>query len=165
MKSVRVFIAVAVAVVAIGVSLVEGSPAMAAFSGGNGLIAFTRTTAAGSSIAVVAPDRSGFRTLIENAMEPAWSADGRSIAFVRRSAQGDWDIFIANADGTGVRELVNPGHDELSPAWSPEGNQLAFDEYPQGSSLGQIDVMNADGSGQRQVTNDPQFYGISPSWP
>jgi Tol biopolymer transport system component len=129
------------------------------------LIAFTRTTAAGSSIAVVEPDRSGFRTLIDNASQPAWSADGRSIAFIRKSAQGDWDIFIANADGSGVRELAIPGHDEYVPAWSPDGRQLAFNEYPHGGHLGQIDVVNIDGSGRRQLTHDVHSYGDSPGWP
>jgi Tol biopolymer transport system component len=165
----------AVAVVAVGASLAEGSPAWATFPGGNGLIAFTRTTAAGSSIAVVDPDRSGFRTLIENAAQPAWSADGQSIAFVRKSVQGDSDIFIANADGSGARELVIPGHDETEPTWSPDGKQLAFVEYtqrgrilPNGdiiSPLDQINVINIDGSGRRQVTHDDHYYGESPDAP
>jgi Tol biopolymer transport system component len=142
------------------------------------LIAFYRTTAAGSSVAVVEPDRSGFRTLIANASQAAWSADGRSIAFVRKSAQGDTDIFIANADGSGTRELVIPGHDESEPAWSPDGTQLAFVEYasaggparvrPNGDVVenrDQIDVVNVDGSDRRQVTHDDHYYGESPSAP
>jgi Tol biopolymer transport system component len=134
------------------------------FAGGNGLIAFTRGTAAGWSIAVVEPDRSGFRTLIENAQQPAWSPDGHSIAFVRRSEQGDWDIFIANADGSGVRELVHPGRDDFQPAWSPDGSQIAYDDYARGRDLGQIDVVNVDGSGRRLVTDD-QYMDTSPYAP
>jgi TolB protein len=135
------------------------------FPGANGLIAFTRATAAGSSIAVVEPDRSGFRILIENASEPAWSADGRSIAFVRKSTRGDWDIFIADADGSDVRQLAIPGGDEISPALSPDGSQIAFEEYRHGGRLAQIDVVNVDGSDRRQVTHDEHYYGYSPAWP
>jgi TolB protein len=154
-ESVRTRVWLAVVVLSLGAFAGEASPvAWGTFPGGNGLIAFTRTTAAGSSIAVVEPDRSGFRTLIENAQEPAWSADGRSIAFVRKSSRGDWDIFIANADGSGARELPIPGHDEHNPAWSPDGTQLAFEEYPPG----QIYVMNLDGRRKRKLTNDQDLY-------
>ncbi len=167
--SVRTLAWLAVGTVALGAFVSGVSPvARATFPGGNGLIAFTRTTAAGSSVAVVKPDRSGFRTLIEDAAEPAWSADGRSIAFVRKSARGDWDIFIANADGGGAHELAIPAHDEHNPAWSPDGTQLAFEEYPPG----QIDVTNVDGSSKRQLTNDQDSYidnesvsaVVNPAW-
>jgi Tol biopolymer transport system component len=165
------------AVLTVGLGALAGDVipvAQASFPGGNGLIAFTRTTAAGSSIAVVEPDRSGFRTLIENAAEPAWSADGRSIAFVRKSAQGDLDIFIANADGSGLRELAMPGHDEHDPAWSPDGSQIVFQEYTRATATSanatsQVDIVNIDGSGQRDLTDGldaldaAQF--LPPGWP
>src|SRR5947207_10327745 len=162
-ESTRVFVGMVVA--AVGLAVGGASTASErTFEGGNGLIAFTRVTAAGTSIAVVEPDRSGFRTLIANAQQPAWSPDGHSIAFVRRSEQGDWDIFIANADGSGVRELVHPGRDDFQPAWSPDGSQLAYDDYARGRDLGQIDVVKVEGSGRRKLT-DHDSYGDSPYAP
>ncbi len=59
-----------------------------------------------------------------------------------------YEIWLANADGTGRTRLTCGGR----PAWSPDGNQLAF-AYDVGSPIRrQIFVINADGSGRRQVT-------------
>ena len=63
---------------------------------------------------------------------PAWSPDGRSIAFQR-----DGRIHVIDADGRNERALV----DGISPAWSPDGARIAF-----GNRNG-IAVMNADGTG------------------
>lgn len=52
--------------------------------------------------------------------QPAWSADGRQIAFVR-----DGKVFVVRADGTKERRLTGRVQ-ARSPAWSPDGKQLAF---------------------------------------
>jgi len=124
----------------------SGRPARATFPGSNGLIAFDRKTADGWSIAVVRPDRSGVRTLVPNAVAPAWSADGRSLAFTRKTRHDSTAIFVVNADGSNVREVsAGPAY---APAWSPDGRQLA---YTDGSDLF---VVNLDGSHRRRLTND-----------
>lgn len=51
--------------------------------------------------------------------QPAWSPDGRRIAFVR-----DGDIHVVGADGTGDRRLARG----FSPAWSPDGRTIAFSD-------------------------------------
>ena len=39
---------------------------------------------------------------------------------------GDWDIYVMDADGSGVRQLVDsPGLDD-KPQWSPDGSRIAF---------------------------------------
>jgi TolB protein len=51
-------------------------------------------------------------------LEPAWSPDGRRIAFTSDRG-GSRDIYVMNADGSGVTRLTeNPADDEF-PAWSP----------------------------------------------
>ena len=77
-------------------------------------------------------------------------ANGK-IAFHSNRA-GTYDIFAANPDGTGLVNLTaTPGADELDPAWSPDGRRLAYRRDDVRVS-GAVWVMNADGSGQTQLT-------------
>jgi TolB protein len=83
---------------------------------------------------------------------PVWSPDGKKIAFegLRGSTfapwgpYGDTQIFVMNADGTGVQQLTDNEDSNHDPLWSPDGNKIAFDGLPAGRS--EIFVMNADGS-------------------
>lgn len=55
--------------------------------------------------------------------EPAWSADGRQIAFVRSPDERPPDIWLMGADGAGQRTLTSNA-ELVSPAWSPDGRSL-----------------------------------------
>jgi Tol biopolymer transport system component len=50
--------------------------------------------------------------------DPAWSPDGRSIAF-RSTRDGNPEIYVMNADGSGQRNLTRSPADEGWIAWSP----------------------------------------------
>jgi TolB protein len=52
---------------------------------------------------------------------PVWSPDGRRIAFLRGDLANDrsWEIYVMNADGSGVRKLTPDRVAEGSPAWQP----------------------------------------------
>src|SRR5438105_11508188 len=55
---------------------------------------------------------------------PAWSPDGSKIAFTRYGANAS-DIYVMNADGSGIVQLTtNPANDG-EPAWSPGGSKVA----------------------------------------
>jgi len=69
------------------------------------------------------------------------------IAFVS-DRDGNNEIYVMNADGTGVTRLTNDRADDVDPAWSPDGRRIAF------AKDGQIHVMNADGSGVTNLTSD-----------
>jgi Tol biopolymer transport system component len=59
--------------------------------------------------------------------DAVWSPDGERIAF-RRITGSTADIYLMNADGSGVRPLlVSPGTDQ-DPTWSPDGARIAFQE-------------------------------------
>ncbi|MFA6362758.1 alpha/beta fold hydrolase [Methanoregula sp.] len=60
-------------------------------------------------------------------------------------------IYVVNTDGTGTRQLTNDTDSCSSPAWSPDGKQIAGICVESG--LPQIRVMNADGSGAFVLTN------------
>jgi dipeptidyl aminopeptidase/acylaminoacyl peptidase len=85
--------------------------------------------------------------------DPAWSPDGRKIAFVS-DRDGNREIYVANADGSSPRRMTdNPATDQF-PAWSPHGSKIAFVSDRDGNE--EIYVMSgSDGSGQTNLTADP----------
>lgn len=128
---------------------------------GNGKIAFVRGA---DTLSLIDPDGSDPARLIEG-VEPAWSPDGETLAFVTQGAsQGTRYVASVRADGTNLMRLV-PLRDQpggLGPqAWSPDGGQLVF------ASFDGIYVMDADGTDVRQVTRyegEHACYDLDPSW-
>jgi TolB protein len=59
------------------------------------------------------------------AIEPAWSADGRLIAFVSKR-DGVSHVYVMHPDGTGVRRLTDARAEDAGPTWSPDGRRVAF---------------------------------------
>ena len=59
--------------------------------------------------------------------DPAWSPDGRWIAFVRRQ-RGDVEreIWILRPDGSGARRLTSLHGSSINPAWSPNSARIVF---------------------------------------
>jgi molecular chaperone DnaK len=56
--------------------------------------------------------------------DPAWSPDGTQIAFRRRLPSGNQDVFVMNADGTGLRPVATTPAADFKPVWSPDGKNL-----------------------------------------
>ena len=84
-----------------------------------------------SSIWVVPADGSGearpFTAGDHKDAKPRWSADGRSLAFVRhKDGSEETEICVIPADG-GEARVVSTWKDEVSDvAWAPDGSRLAF---------------------------------------
>jgi TolB protein len=151
-----------------------------AWSPDGNLIAFTRATFTAATepqvaIYVVDPTGAGERLVIENAAEPAWSPDGSRIAFTSvRDRFGETcfhecspspEIYVARADGTEIVRLTRSEASDHSPAWSPDGDRIAFtsDRSNRNSHENEIYVMDADGSDvQRLTTND--VWDLEPDW-
>ena len=91
---------------------------------------------------------------------PAWSPDGRKLAFVSRR-DGNSEIYVINADGSGQENLTQHPARDSHPSWSRDGRKLAFVSRRDGNS--EIYVMNADGSGLRNVTRAPS-NDLGPAW-
>ncbi len=73
---------------------------------------------------------------------PAWSPDGQRIAF-ESDRDGDFDIYVMNADGSGVTRLTDHDAPDALAAWSPDGQRIAFMSARDGDF--DIYVMNAAG--------------------
>ena len=60
----------------------------------------------------------GAQQVTRGDIEPAWSPDGRLIAFSSTRA-GSEDIWVMRADGTGLRRLTRDSYDDGAPDWQP----------------------------------------------
>ena len=90
------------------------------------------------------------------------------IAFVSGLYENQ-EIYVMHADGFGQTKLTHFGHDGYCDisyaglAWSPDGKRIAFvHEFDTGCTRN-IYLMNADGSGQTRLTNDPGYISC-PVW-
>ena len=83
--------------------------------------------------------------------DPAWSPDGRHIAF-SSNLVGSGDIYVMDADGGNPRRLTNNGQGNGEPSWSPDGRYIAFQSSRDGNR--EIYVMGANGRNPRRLTNN-----------
>jgi hypothetical protein len=138
------------------VALALAAPALGAFPGQNGKIAFE---SAGGIVEAINPDGTG-RTTLTTGFDPSWSPDGSRIAFRR----GD-GLYVASADGSGATLIVAGGTRMGGPTWSPDGTQLAFVRHGlcdrDGCSQSHLFVTNQDGTGTHEV----QISALRPAEP
>ncbi len=58
-------------------------------------------------------------------MSPASSPDGRKVAMIL-SKSGAVDLYVADADGSNLKQLTRTREDDSSPCWSPDGQWICF---------------------------------------
>ncbi len=103
--------------------------------------------------------------------EAVYSPDGRRVAFVsQRDEPEGSDVFVATLDGERLVDVRNltPATSgraglDVTPAWSPDGTQIAFASNRDGSDF-KLWVMNADGSGARPLTAPGSHADVFPTW-
>ena len=120
-----------------------------------------------AEIYAIAADGSGHPARLTNNTEeeraPAWSPDGKRIAFSCRRGGPYFEICVMNRDGTGQVQLTHNDLPDLTPTWSPDGAKIAFHRRVGGRGQFQLFVMNADGTGEVQLTFPPGLSAF-PNW-
>jgi uncharacterized protein YjdB len=87
-----------------------------------------------------------------SASDPAFSPDGSRIAFVSQR-DGNAEIYVMNADGTGSTRITNDPQPDGRPSFMPDGQALVF-HSARTAGKQQIWVVNVDGSALTQLTRD-----------
>ena len=105
------------------------------------------------------------RVTVNNSLNilPAWSPDGRSLAYVSYR-QGSPAIFVAQIyEGRSTANITGEkGNGQaFAPSFSPDGTKIAFSSTRSGNS--EIWVANVNGSGQRRLTESPAS-DTAPCW-
>lgn len=105
--------------------------------------------------------------------DPAFSPDGRAVAFARYTAEDDrTDIYVKSLGG-GLRQVTDDGDLERNLSFGPNGYRIAFtlneDEAIPGCNgcvyPSEVATVRADGTGRRVVTDTPGREGASnPDW-
>jgi hypothetical protein len=72
------------------------------------------------------------------------------------------DLYVMNRDGYDVSRLTRGEADSLAGPWSPDGQRIVYTTF--GLTTSDIAVINADGSGQVNLTNSPDIDEGFPAW-
>lgn len=99
--------------------------------------------------------------------DAVWSPDGKRLAFALDKAspnQGDMEVYVIGVDGKDLQPVATGGgklsHEE-SPAWSPDGQWVAWTSTRDGNQ--ELYYSAPDGSNVRRVTSDPGI-DAHPAW-
>ena len=107
------------------------------------------------------PDEEGYRLLAENwlsALLPILDISEKNVLreltgkiVFQSNRDGNWEIYVMNAGGSGLKRLTENESDDEYPVWSPDGEEIAFKSNRDGNW--EIYKMNADCSAVSRLTN------------
>lgn len=131
------------------------------FSPDGTMITYSSERSGGSQI-YVSEVATGVSTRVTNRAgwfsDPVFSPDGTQLAFVGRD--GNFDILVANTDGTGMTRITQGEGDNEDPSWSPDGRYLLFTSTRRGRS--EIWLATANGRHEAPVTHSGGW--TQPTW-
>jgi Tol biopolymer transport system component len=155
----------------------------ASFSLDGEWVVFTYERTGSADVFRVRADGSALERLTDSPAfddQGALSPDGRSLAFVSSRGDGSADIYVMDLESRAVRNLTTSPGGDFRPSWSPDGRTIAFSSdrgtgfphqgYPgrggkwEHTQAASIYLIQADGSGRRRLTPNPQMTSGSPKW-
>lgn len=147
------------------------TPALAAFPGADGRIAFVSERAGSAQIFTMAPDGSDVRQLTSFdkalAIEPAWSPDGSAIVFMKVPTGRRLDsIWVMDPDGSDQHRLVGDRWFRyIQPSYSPDGSTIVFSRCYRNFTACDLETADADGDNVRRLTPFvPDVYDQAPQF-
>jgi Tol biopolymer transport system component len=169
-RSIRAAVTAALsATLVMGMVLTGAAPARAAYPGSNARIAFDANLDGSWQLYTMRANGTGLRQLTNFpdsqvfGLNADWSPDSSRIAFNYPGPDGDFEIWVVDADGSNLTPFTDdPGVDDLAPNWSPDGTKMAFARTGRfGANV--ITVMNADGTDMTPLTGDA-YDSFIPLW-
>jgi TolB protein len=133
-------------------------------------IAFSGLNAEGTvdTIHLMRPDGSAVVDLGPMGECATWSPDSARIMYCAHGGDGNWAVWVMNADGSEQHQLTHPtlklpagSRGDYPGAWSPDGGRIAYSSDVSGDR--EVFVMNADGTDRRRLTrlhgaNSPEAW-------
>ena len=108
---------------------------------------------------------SGTRTAVARhpggSYSPAVSPDGSRVAMIL-SKSGSPDLYVANIDGSGLKQLTTTREAEFSPCWSPDGKTICFGSRDRGGV--QLFTIPASGGSMRTLATSGAPSPTEPDW-
>jgi TolB protein len=92
---------------------------------------------------------------------PAVSPDGSHVAMIL-SKGGSPDLYVANIDGSGLKQLTATREAEFSPCWSPDGRMVCFGSRDQGATL--LFTISPSGGSPRRLATTGAPSPTEPDW-
>ncbi len=97
----------------------------------------------------------------KSAIQPAFSPNGKKVAYTDGDPNDFYDIYVMRADGSHKKRLTKWPYSDDSPSWSPSGKRIIFDRRVGIDSQFELFVMRANGTHVRRLTHHRRiFFGL-----
>jgi Tol biopolymer transport system component len=95
----------------------------------------------------------------------SWSPDGRRIVFMHSDNQGYYQLYVANPDGSSLKQLTDRAEDHFDPHFSPDGQWIVFTRQPEKDLMtSNLYLIGPDGTGEKVITQGSVGWRSESRW-